>query len=205
MLTAGCSAWGNAKEPNYKPVLFSPHKTGNDRFKELKAATIPRMYHSTSMVLPDGRILVGGSNTNSRYFLTGVEFPTELRMEKFSPPYLDPALQKYRPQILTDVSDNKMTYGNEFHIRFLVGAIRREVRMRDVKVTMYAPPFTTHGYSMNQRLVQLGISELMVEGGVHHAVAKAPPSGRIAPPGYYLVFVVYRGVPSVGIWVQIQH
>ncbi|OWM77913.1 aldehyde oxidase GLOX1-like [Punica granatum] len=200
----GASAWGNAKEPNYKPVLFRPNKVGKDRFKELKAATIPRMYHSTSIVLPDGKILVGGSNTNSRYFFKGVEFPTEMRMEKFSPPYLAPALQKYRPQILVDVSDNTMTYGNDFHIRFLVGYIRKEVRMQDIKVTMYAPPFTTHGYSMNQRLIQLGIPELSVEGGVHHALTRAPPSGRIAPPGYYLVFVVYRGVPSIGTWVRIQ-
>ncbi|TQD79113.1 hypothetical protein C1H46_035314 [Malus baccata] len=31
----------------------------------------------------------------------------------------------------------------------------------------------------------------------------ALPSAEIAPPGFYLIFVVHNGVPSSGIWVQI--
>ncbi|KAK4760725.1 hypothetical protein SAY87_005621 [Trapa incisa] len=200
----GTAAWNHAAEPNNHPVLFSPEKIGKDRFKVLKGSTIPRMYHSTSMLLPDGRILVGGSNTNPTYKFEGVEYPTEMRLEKFSPPYLDPLYQHYRPQILKEQSDNRMTFNSDFRIKFRIGAVLvSKVSVRDIKVTMYSPPFTTHGYSMNQRLIQLGITELVCQGGVQHVTARAPPSGRIAPPGYYLVFLVYRGIPSVGIWIQI--
>ncbi|OWM66051.1 hypothetical protein CDL15_Pgr015477 [Punica granatum] len=199
----GTAAWNHAAEPNYNPVLFRPEKVGRERFKVLKATTIPRMYHSTSSVLPDATILVGGSNTNPTYQFEGVEYPTEMRLEKFYPPYLDPALQHYQPEILQ--FDNRMTFGNDFHISFRVFGTLNEVPMRQIKVTMYAPPFTTHGYSMNQRLIQLGFTDLSADlFGVQHVTARAPPSGRIAPAGYYLVFVVYRGIPSVGKWVQIQ-
>ncbi|KAK4789222.1 hypothetical protein SAY86_020541 [Trapa natans] len=201
----GSAAWFSGKQPNFKPVLFKPNEVGKDRFRELQPTTIPRMYHSTSMLLPDARILVGGSNTNPRYKFTGVEFPTEMRMEKFSPPYLDPVLQKFRPRILLNISDKQMTYGNKFHIGFQISHVpKKAVKRREIKITMYAPPFTTHGFSMNQRLVQLGISRWFKIGGINRIVARAPPSGTIAPPGFYLVFVVYRGVPSVGVWVQIQ-
>ena len=34
----------------------------------------------------------------------------------------------------------------------------------------------------------------------------APPNGNVAPPGYYLLFVVdEHGVPSVGSFVQLRH
>ena len=57
----------------------------------------------------------------------------------------------------------------------------------------------THSFDMDQRLVGLNFSN----GGTS-LTATAPPSGNIAPPGYYLLFLVNRnGVPSVGSFVQI--
>ncbi|KAL3747454.1 hypothetical protein ACJRO7_016271 [Eucalyptus globulus] len=200
----GTSAWNFAEDPNLVPVLYSPEKPAGKRFRELKAATIPRMYHAVSMVLPDGRILVGGSNTNPTYTFTGVKYPTEMRLEKFSPHYLDPALQHLRPEIVAELTDKKMSYNRSFYVKFRVNSNGRKVSKKDVKVTMYAPPFTTHGYSMNQRLLQLSNTVLRKEGDVYHLDTKAPPSGTIAPPGDYLVFVVHRGVPSVGMWARIQ-
>jgi len=65
---------------------------------------------------------------------------------------------------------------------------------------MYAPAFTTHGVSMNQRLLDLGLEDVITENaflGIHTITAVSPPSGRVAPPGYYMLFVVHQGVPSV--------
>ncbi|ESQ28798.1 hypothetical protein EUTSA_v10019599mg, partial [Eutrema salsugineum] len=84
-------AWNCAKDPNLSPLLYMPNKTLSKRFKELAPSTIPRMYHSIAIALPDGKVLVGGSNTNDGYKYD-VEFPTEVRLDKFSLPYLDPAL-----------------------------------------------------------------------------------------------------------------
>ena len=200
----GTSAWDAADVPNLTPVLYSPEKPVNDRFKELEPSSIPRMYHSTSAVLPDGKILVAGSNTNPDYKFKGVKYPTEMRVEKFSPPYLDQSLQDRKPEILLEYSQAALTYGESFKVKVKFSN-DWEVDRTDMKVTMYAPPFTTHGYSMNQRLLILETSSVgRTFLGFYDVVATAPPSGTVAPPGYYLLYVVHRGVPSTGMWVQIQ-
>ncbi|KAI3446998.1 hypothetical protein Pfo_003663 [Paulownia fortunei] len=188
---AGTSAWDAASDPSLTPVLYSPNKQKGNRFQELAPSTIPRMYHSVAAVLPDGQILVAKYGDN-------FTFPTELRVEKFSPLYLDPELKKYRLQILEGESAKKLKYGGEFNVEIESRDV--EIKQDDVKVTMYSPPFTTHGYSMNQRLLILKLKN--VNKGQITVVA--PPSGRLAPPGYYLLFVVYRDVPSRGMWVHIE-
>lgn len=199
----GVSGWQFADDPNYVPVFYKPDNPTTERFSELRATTIPRMYHSTSAVLPDGKILVAGSNTNNWYNFTGVKYPTELRVEKFYPPYLDPLLSIHRPSILSDFNGKVVKYGSSIEILFSLKKLL--VEESNLKVTTYAPPFTTHGYSMNQRLVVLAISQLTnVMPGIFQVNVMAPPTGAIAPPGYYLLFVVHRGVPSPGIWVQLS-
>ncbi|GAV90011.1 Glyoxal_oxid_N domain-containing protein/DUF1929 domain-containing protein [Cephalotus follicularis] len=199
----GSSGWGYAKEPNLTPVLYKPTAKMFERFQELAPTKIPRMYHASSALLPDGKVLVAGSNTNNGY-LTDVEFPTELRVEKFSPPYLNPALDDTKPEIIVKSTNTKLSYGKKFSVQIRAkGSFK--VNREDIMVTMYAPAFTTHGISMNQRLLILGVHEVRsVWPGVHNILSVAPPSGNIAPQGYYLLFVVYRGVPSKAVWVQIK-
>ncbi|GER28802.1 glyoxal oxidase-related protein [Striga asiatica] len=201
---AGTSAWNAAKDPNLTPVLYSPNKRIGERFKELAPTVIPRMYHSVSAVLPSGEILVAGSNTNPFYMLEKYEddftFSSELRVEKFYPPYMAPDQIKYRLEILRGQSENLLKYGVEFGVAINAKGNENIGKNGYVKVTMYSPPFTTHGYSQNQRLLILKLKEVTDE----KITAVAPPSPTLAPPGYYLLFVVYRDVPSRGIWVHIQ-
>ncbi|KAE8666209.1 dynein light chain LC6, flagellar outer arm-like [Hibiscus syriacus] len=56
------------------------------------------MYHSTANLLPDGRVLVAGSNPHY-FYKFAAEFPTELRLEAFSPEYLSPDRANIRPVI----------------------------------------------------------------------------------------------------------
>ncbi|KAL9399430.1 hypothetical protein Peur_008391 [Populus x canadensis] len=200
----GCSGWGFAREPNLAPAIYYPKAKLGNRFKQLKASIIPRMYHSSSVVLPDGKVLVAGSNTNNGYVYNAM-FPTELRVEKFSPPYLDPSVAVHRPVIVTDKAPEKISYDETFQLQIKSTAVK--VEKKDIKVTMYAPAFTTHGVSMNQRLLDLGLEDVIAENaflGIHTITAVSPPSGKVAPPGYYMLFVVYQGVPSVSTWVQIK-
>ncbi|XP_050894093.1 aldehyde oxidase GLOX1 [Lathyrus oleraceus] len=199
----GTAAWWDAEAPNYTPALYEPEKPKGLRFKVMKATRIARMYHSTSVVLPNGKIWVGGSNTHDTY-KDKVKYPTETRVEAFSPPYLDEAFSKYRPQINEVASQKVLRYGDLFETEFSVED-GFGLTSNDIKVTMYAPPFTTHGFSMGQRLVVLKIDEFIEqEQGNYRVKMAAPPSGAIAPPGYYLLFVVHRGIPSTGTWVHIQ-
>ncbi|KHN16621.1 Galactose oxidase [Glycine soja] len=203
--TMGTAAWWDADLPNYTPVLYKPEDPKGLRFTVLKPSQIARMYHSTSTVLPSGKIWVSGSNTHNTYRDVD-KFPTETRVEAFSPPYLDANFDKYRPQIDEDASEKELAYGGLFEASFSVedGA---ELTKNNIKVSMYSPPFTTHGFSMGQRLLFLKIDELNVQGqeGSYRVRVEAPPSNAIAPPGYYLLFVVYRGLPAAkGMWVHIQ-
>ncbi|KAI4350828.1 hypothetical protein L6164_005239 [Bauhinia variegata] len=200
----GTAAWWDAEEPNFTPVLYNPDKPQGERFKVMKASQIARMYHSSSALLPDGKIWVGGSNTHQTY-VDNDRFPTETRIENFSPSYLDAELDKYRPAIDEAASAKILNYGQEFQTVFSINEVDGELSKSDIKVTIYPPPFTTHGYSMGQRLVILKNLNLNVETpGTYRLFSSAPPSGVIAPPGYYLLFVVHRGVPSKAMWVQIQ-
>ncbi|XP_071911020.1 putative aldehyde oxidase Art an 7 [Coffea arabica] len=193
---AGTSAWESADDANFTPVLYRPSAAKGKRFKTLKPTQIARMYHSTSALLIDGKILVAGSNPH-QFYTFNVKYPTELRVEKFTPPYLAPELDKHRPVIVEDASDKQLKYGQQFVVNI---KLDDQVDASDIKVTMYPPPFTTHGFSQSQRLLVLGLTQVTNQ----QITAVAPPSGKIAPPGYYMLFVVHRGVPSRGMWVHIM-
>nr|ARQ16439.1 putative galactose oxidase [Artemisia capillaris] len=194
----GTSGWEDATEANLTPVLYTPYKPMGQRFKELSPTTIARMYHSCSALLPDTRVLVAGSNMH-QFYTFDTEFPTELRVEKFSPPYLDPALEPERTLIDPANTDVVLKYGKPFKITAALME-KQPLVLGEVKVTLLYPPFTTHGFSQNQRMIVPAITG--VENGVITAVA--PPSGEIAPPGYYIMFVSHLGIPGAGIWVHID-
>jgi hypothetical protein len=198
----GTAAWQLADDPVYTPFVYNPEKPEGKRFKILKATEIPRMYHASSALLPDGKILVAGSNTNPKYQFTNVQYPTEMRLEKFSPHYLDPKLAKHRPEIVRAGGAIKIGYNLKFKLRFKVPDSK--VQSNGIKVVIIRPPFTTHGYSMDQRMVVLPLASLNeIDNVTYEVEAYGPTNGAVAPPGYYLAFVVNRGVPSKGIWVHI--
>ncbi|XP_020216072.1 aldehyde oxidase GLOX1 [Cajanus cajan] len=199
----GTAAWWDADDPNFTPVLYWPEKPNGQRFKVLTPSTIARMYHSSSAVLPSGKIWVGGSNPHDTYKDVD-KFPTETRVEAFSPPYLDPAMDKVRPQIVEESSEKNLTYGVNFETQFKIQDMNQSLTKRDIKVTLYFPPFTTHGYSMNQRLLVLTALTLTTSQGIYTVTSKAPPFREVAPPGHYLLFVVHRRIPGKAMWVHIE-
>ncbi|KAH7280584.1 hypothetical protein KP509_36G004100 [Ceratopteris richardii] len=193
----GTAGWQSARIPSLSPYLYRPTAPVGSRFEVVAASTIPRLYHSSTVLLPDGRILVGGSNPNPGYTFVGVPFPTELSIEAYSPYYLDTALDTQRPYI-TALS-NQIGYGGTFEVDFTLS-----VDPTDVQFKLYAPAFSTHTTAMNQRQLILqptSISGTPEEGFV--AMVQTPPNAIAAPAGFYLLFVVNHGAPSPGAWVQV--
>ncbi|CAL9184916.1 unnamed protein product, partial [Musa hybrid cultivar] len=201
--THGCAGWRRAKNPSYAPYLYKPNNEAGERFSLLNPSSIARMYHSTAIVLPDGRILVGGSNPYKNYTF-GVPYPTELRLEAFTPYYMDTFFDSRRPSNLSvqcGEGRDRIGYGEKFIVRFELG--RKPGKLEFV---VYAPPFATHSQSMNQRMLKLGCSGLVREtNGAVHAVLKAPPSSTVAPAGFYLLSVVNGGIPSKFEWLRFAH
>ncbi|KAL5210733.1 hypothetical protein ABZP36_006356 [Zizania latifolia] len=206
----GTAGWEAANTPAYAPLIYRPDHSPGDRFEEQSSTDIARMYHSSAVLLRDGRLLIGGSNPHVYYNFSNVQYPTELSLEAYSPAYLDTSNDALRPAIVdpsptgTPVS---VTYGAPLTLRFAVPASTRVRPVAGVvSVTMVAPSFTTHSFAMNQRLLFLDVvkTAALALAGTYQASVAMPATAALAPPGYYMVFVVNGNIPSEGIWVHIQ-
>lgn len=194
----GTAGWGSAANPSLSPYLYTPNAVAGSRFQVLAPTTIPRMYHSSTVLLPDGRVLVGGSNPNAGYAFSNVPYPTELRIEAYRPYYLDSTFDDQRPTI--NALNGQIGYGVTFEVDFTVAKAPSGVEFK-----LYAPSFSTHTTAMNQRQLILQPIALNASADAGYvAMVQGPPSPIAAPPGYYLLYVVNGGVPSQGAWIRVS-
>ncbi|CAM8942261.1 unnamed protein product [Rhodiola kirilowii] len=198
----GTAGWEQADTPVLNPVLYHPDNKLGARFETQNPASIARMYHSTAILLRDGRVLIGGSNPHAHYNFINVTFPTEVSLDAFSPSYLDANLKNLRPTILLPVSQTRISYAQQVTVIF---HIRGPVNLNRIAVTMMAPTFTTHSFSMNQRSLVLTKGNILkLRRNMYQVRVTTPKSGVLAPPGFYFLFVVHQDVPSEANWIQIQ-
>lgn len=139
----------------------------------------PRSYHSTGLLLPDGRVLVAGSGRAGT-------LTNRLNAEIFSPPYL---FKGPRPT-LTAVQGVVGYGGTVFVATPDVASI--------ASVSLVRPGAVTHTFDQNQRFVPVPFTP--ATGGL---TLQLPANANIAPPGYYMLFLVNSaGVPSVATFVR---
>lgn len=171
----------------YQSEIYDP---ATDSWKLGATAKIARMYHSIALLLEDGRVVVASGNPDKG---TQVQWEPqdpneELRIEIYDPPYL---FQGARPVIAT--APDQCTYGETFTIASPdAGAIRWASLIRN--------GVTTHSFNFTQRLVDLEI--LSQQNG--QIQARVPAEPNIAPPGYYMLFLVNdAGIPSIASWIKL--
>lgn len=123
-------------------------------------------------------------------------------MDAYYPEYLGVEFENLKPSILTvEAENNTASYGRLFAVTFEL----KEYREGGVGVTLVAPSFTTHSFAMNQRVLVLDVVAVQeVAKFGYKVVARGPPSLAVAPPGYYMLFIVHAGVPSAAVWVQVK-
>ncbi|GKE33460.1 aldehyde oxidase GLOX1-like protein [Tanacetum coccineum] len=202
-VSAGVAGWELGRNPVLTPVIYHPNNELGSRFEVQNPSAKPRVYHSTAVLLRDGRVLVGGSNPHDKYEFTNTLYPTELSLEAFSPSYLDINSSDLRPTIILPVRNTKLRYGKQLVIVFTVPGI---FDASSVKVTMVSPSFNTHSFSMNQRLLKLdsSVASKIMGKSRYQVVVTTPPFGNIAPAGNNILFVVHKDIPSPGVWVQMR-
>jgi hypothetical protein len=146
-----------------------------------------RGYHSTALLLPDGRVFSGGDNARP-YEPDGSRSLTD-NGEIYSPPYL---FKGKRPSIKK--APKKVDWKE-------IMQIQTKGKSAASEAVLIAPAATTHANDMNQRMVSLKVSKLHGSKGLD---VISPPDAGVAPPGYYMLFVLNdKGVPSVAKWVQL--
>jgi hypothetical protein len=163
--------------------LYNP---ATNTFSPASRNLYPRLYHSASLLLPDATVLlIGGNPQRGNY---------ERRLELYSPAYLFDAsgAPAFRPTV-TGVPPGTVGYGATFQVTTPDAA-------RIGSVVLVRPGAATHAFDMDQRLV--GLSYTAGNGVLN---VTAPPNGNIAPPGYYMLFVLdSAGVPSVARFVRLS-
>jgi len=183
LVTGGTSGGGfnNASGAVYTAEQWDP---ASERWTTLASAQVGRLYHSTALLLPDGRVLSAGggrpAGTNGGADNENVEI--------FSPPYL---FKGARPTIVS--APTTASYGSTFFVETPDGTSVSSV-------TWVRLSTVTHGFNMGQRMNRLGFTR--VTGGLQ---VTAPSDARLCPPGHYMLFLLNgNGVPSVARIVGIR-
>lgn len=215
LVTGGMGTVQNdqAIDPRQTPEIWDPTASsgvgawyGGAGAHALATDPIRRGYHSTAILLPDGRVLCAGGNHHDSLF-------TDVRMANlYCPPYLfkpdgGPAT---RPVIFGNYVNGQCTttpcgsalettsWGETFSL-CVSNALDIE------KVAMIRPASTTHGFDQNQRYVPLSFTKAYNPDRV---VVTSPVSSAHAPPGDYMLFIIGSAdsdsVPSVAKWIRIE-
>jgi hypothetical protein len=168
----------NDEDATTKSLNADLYDPATNTFSSAGANAFARLYHSVALLLPDATVWVAGGNP--------VRGTYEPHIEIYQPAYLfqsDGTLAA-RPSITSVPSS--VSYGNQFTVQTPDAAsIASAVLIRNGTVT--------HSFGMDQRMVGMSFT-----AGAGSLTVTAPPNANIAPPGYYMLFILNsNGVPSV--------
>lgn len=174
-----CAAYVNESFAVKAAEIWDP---GTKKWTEVASQQAPRMYHSIALLLPDGRVLSAGGGKSG-------PLEEQYTAEFYSPPYL---FQGPRPTIM-DLPES-ITVGVPFEVTLGSPASTQVDHVNLVRLGS-----VTHQFDMDQRFVPLN-HQVMTSNKIR---VFAPSSVNDAPPGWYMLFVLDDGVPSLGEYIQI--
>jgi hypothetical protein len=183
LATGGSANDEDALTAGLNADLYDP---ATNTFSSAGANAFPRLYHSNALLLPDATVLLMGGNPQRGNY--------EARLEIYSPAYLfnGDGTPADRP-LISGVPPGTVNYNTSF-------AVQTPDAADIASVVLVRPGTPTHAFDMEQRLVGLTFT-----AGAGVLNVTAPANGNIAPPGYYMLFVLNSaGVPSVARFVRLM-
>ena len=174
----------NDEDTNTASLNADLYDPASNTFSSAGANAYPRLYHSVALLLPDGTVwLAGGNPTRGSYVQ---------QMEIYEPAYLfnPDGTSATRPSITN--APSAISYGNAF-------TVTTPDALNISSVVLVRNGAVTHAFGMDQREVGLSFT-----AGSSTLTVTSPPNSNIAPPGYYMLFLLNQaGVPSMASFVQV--
>ncbi|WP_292016762.1 galactose oxidase-like domain-containing protein [Marinobacter sp. HL-58] len=198
---------GGNRDGVVAPGLEGPIKTA-ERFDpeegtwtEMASGIRPRTYHNTAVLLPDGRVMVGGHSPINTAYLRFVDLqdfglaPYDGRdpsFEIYTPPY---AMRNDRPEILA--APDALMPGEKFTIQVDQAA--------DIdKVLLIRRTVMTHAVDSDQRTIELPVQS---RSG-RNLTLRMPEASSVVPAGKYMLFASKNSdeglVPSVSASITVE-
>jgi Domain of unknown function (DUF1929)/PKD domain/Bacterial Ig domain len=181
LVVGGSAQFNVASTAAMRALLFDP---ATETWGAAGTIAFPRMYHSTAILLPDATVWLGGSNPTE-----GTWTP---QMEIYKPPYLFTSSGAAAPRPSISSSPSVVGHGASF-------SVGTPQASSISQVVLARAGSATHAFDMEQRLIQMQFTK-----GAGTLSVTSPPNALIAPPGYYMLFVLdQNGVPSVASFIRI--
>ena len=175
---------GNSQSDLHLTTMYDPH---SGRLAEAAPNEVGRNYHSTALLLPDGRVLTMGADPLFSDEENTVPGKFETRLEIYSPPYLfagnRPAITQAPQQVARGSTFPVSTDGAD------VAAAR-----------LLRPSAVTHQTDPEQRSVALDVQP----AGAGSYELRVPEEEGLTPSGWYMLVVLDDDdVPSPARWVYV--
>jgi hypothetical protein len=156
------------------------------------SASVVRMYHSVALLMPDGSVMTASGNPppyGQRAPWQPPQPNEELTIEMYSPPYL------FASTAAPTIGQVTQEWGYGQTIDIPTPQAPNLLWCELIRAGV-----TTHAFDNSQRLVDLPIT---ARGG-DRVTVQTPLTATIAPPGWYLLFIVDQDrIPSKSVWIQL--
>ena len=161
--------------------MYDPY---NDSWQRMSGLNFAREYHSTPILVPDGRVVVTGGEGKP-----GEQPKDTSVIEAFSPPYL---FKGIRPE-MKDLTKTDFPRGSEIVFRIAKTSTPTSIVLKGTEAVTH---FMNSGIA---RFLELPFTQ---KGDTIHV--KLPSDKVELPIGFYILFAMTDDIPSVGKIVHIS-
>ncbi|MFK4222919.1 galactose oxidase-like domain-containing protein [Streptomyces sp. NPDC019890] len=185
LVTGGSSDYRGRGGSNVLQARTYDPKTGT--YKRVADPRVGRNYHSGSVLLPDGRVMIFGSDSLFADAANTKPGVFEQRIEIYTPPYL---YRDSKPVVSSGPKAIERGESGTFKVR-TEGTVKTAKLLR--------PSAVTHVTDTDQRSIALDMKK--TADGIEVTV---PENRALVPSGWYMLFVTDdKGTPSEGVWVEV--